>query len=257
LNYQIKSSIVKLAFPLNVDTQKINCEIPFGVITRNTKPKNFAQKARWEMSAQKWVDVSQEDFGATLINKSRYGFDARYHPTYKSVVRMTILRVPLYPRAGTPLESFLPHKKRWHEQTEFSVDYSLHIHKGDWKNAKSFLLAHEFNNPPIQIPVSQNTGSLPEEFEFLKVEPTNVLLSALKLPEDQQDRSFVLRVFETVGARTDVEITFPESISIESAAETDLLELNPETFLTEKNSLKVDISPFEIKTFLIKLQSSL
>ena len=209
------------------------------------------------MSAQKWVDVSQEDFGVTLINKSRYGFDARYHPTYKNIVRMTVLRAPLYPRAGEPLESFLPHKRRWHEQSEFSVDYSLYIHKGNWKNAKSPLLAHEFNNPPIQIPVSKNTGPLPGEFEFIKIEPTNVLLSALKFSEDQRDRSFVLRVFETIGALTESEITFPESISIESAAEIDLLELNPEEFLSEKNSLKFSISPFEIKTFLVKLKSAL
>lgn len=145
---------------------------------------------------------------------------------------------------------------KYHEQTEFSVDYSLHIHKGDWKTAHSYLLAHEFNNPPLQIPVDKNTGTLPSEFEFLKIIPTNVLLSAMKAPEDEEGRSLVVRVFETAGTETDAEIKFPILISIERVSETDLLELNPQTIDSKQHSLKFKIKPFEIKTFLIKYQIS-
>ena len=255
LNYHIKSTIVKLAFPINVDTEKIHCEIPFGVIARSMKPKTPAQKAQWEIPAQKWVDVSQDDYGITLINKSRYGFDARLNSKYKSLVRMTICRIPIYPRAGNPFGSIIPTRK-WHEQSEYSMDYSLHIHKGDWKTAKSFLLAHEVNNPPLQIPVTKNAGTLPEEFEFLRVEPMNVIVSALKPPEDKQDRALIIRLYEIIGRETEASLNFPESISIESASETDLLELNPQKLDSEKNSLKFMIKPFEIKTFLIKYQIS-
>ncbi|NVM53388.1 MAG: alpha-mannosidase [Candidatus Helarchaeota archaeon] len=254
LKYHIKSSIVKLTFPLDVDTEKIHCEIPFGVITRSTKPKTPAQKAQWEIPAHKWVDISQEDFGVTLINKSRYGFDAYLHPKYKNLIRMTILRKPLYPRAGDPLESIIPSRRKWHEQSEFSVDYSLYIHKGDWRLAESYLLANEFNNPPTQIPVNKNAGILPEEFEFLRVEPTNVIASALKPPEDMQDQALVIRVFETAGKEADAKIIFSNLISIENGFETDLLELNPQAVKSEQNSLKFKINPFEIKTFLIKYQ---
>ncbi len=255
LQYYIKKTIIKLAFPLDVETDKIHCEIPFGVIDRFTQPKTPAQKGQWEIPCHKWVDVSQSDYGVTLINKSRYGFDARYHPKYKNVVRMTVLRIPVYPSAGNPLMSLIPSGK-YHEQSEFSVDYALYIHKGDWIDAQSYLPASEFNNPPIQIPVNKNTGALPEEFEFVKVEPTNVLVSAIKLPEDTQNKALVLRVYETIGKPTEADMKFHERISIESVAETDLLEMNPQEFLAEKDSVHFSIKPFEIKTFLIKYQIS-
>ncbi|HUX98123.1 MAG TPA: glycoside hydrolase family 38 C-terminal domain-containing protein, partial [Candidatus Deferrimicrobium sp.] len=255
LKYYIKSTIVKLAFPFNVESDKIHCEIPFGVISRSTKPKTPAQKAQWEISAHKWVDVSQNDFGVTLINKSRYGFDAHYHPNYKSVVRMTIFRIPPYPRAGNPIGSIIPTRK-WHEQSEYSVEYSLYIHKGDWCNSNCYLLANEFNNPPIQIPVEKNAGVLSEELEFVTIDPANVLLSAFKIPEDQQKNSLILRVYEMTGKQTNAKIRFSESISIENAFETDLLELNPQKCDFRKNSLEFSIKPFEIKTFLIKYDIS-
>ncbi len=255
LKYHVNSTIVKLAFPLNVETDKINCEMAFGVITRTTKPQTRARQAQWEIPAHKWVDISQNDYGVSLINKSRYGFDAHYHTKYKNIVRMTIGRIPIYPHAGNPLFSILP-TRTWHEQAEYSVDYSLYIHKNDWKTAKPFLLANEFNNPPIQIPVDKSEGQLPAEFEFLQLQPTNVLLSALKLPEDHPQKALVLRVYETTGKATNAEIIFSQILSLTAVSETDLLELNPKKCKFEKNSFSFPINPFEIKTFLITCNRS-
>ena len=256
LKYHLKSTIVKLAFPFNVDTDKIQCEIPFGVISRSTKPVTKPQKAQLEISAHKWVDLSQDDYGVTLINKSRYGYDARFIPKYKNIVRMTVLRVQRYPRAGHPLFSFLPTMKI-QEQDEFSVDYALFVHKGNWTDANSVLQAYEFNNAPLQIPVNANSGPLPEECEFLSIRPKNVILSAMKGPEDDHEQSVVLRVYETEGKETEAELKFADFISLQKAAETDLLELNPKELEPETNSLKFTIKPYEIKTLLIQYQISI
>ena len=256
MKYHLKATIVKLAFPLNVETDKIHCEIPFGVISRSIKPMTKPQKAQWEIPAHKWVDVSQGDYGVTLINKARYGFDSRFVPKYKSLVRMTVLRVQHYPREGHPLFSFLPTNKL-QEQDEFVVDYALYIHKGSWKDASSVLRAYEFNNAPLQIPVTKNSGTIPAEFEFLSITPANVILSALKAPEDPGERSLVLRVYEAEGKETDAELNFADFISLEKVAETDLLELNSKDVRCSKNTLRFRINPFEIKTFLIKYQISL
>lgn len=255
MNYHIKSTIVKLAFPLNVETDKIHCETPFSVTHRATKPQNPAQIAQWEMSAHKWVDVSQPDYGVTLINRSRYGFDARYHPKYKNIVRITVLRIPVYPRAGSPLMSLFPSRK-WHEQSEYSMEYSLYIHEGDWKQANPFLPAYEHNNPPLIIPVKESKGKMSDQFEFIKVEPSTVLLSALKPPEDSTNQSLILRVYESTGKPTETKIQFSDQFSVESVSEIDLLELNPQEFLSEKNEINFSMKPFEIKTIVVKYQFS-
>ncbi len=253
MKYYIKSTIVKLAFPLNVETDKVHCEVPFATIDRSMKPKTPAQQAQWEIPALKWLDVSQDDYGVTLINRSRNGFDARFHPKYKSLLRITLLRIPVYPRAGNPIMSLFPSRK-WHEQSEYFLDYSLYIHKGHWKAAKVFLPAYEVNNPPLAFEVEPNQSTLPEEFSFLQVEPANVVLTALKLPEDKDTSALVLRIYEATGERTEATITFPDALTITNAAETDLLELNPEKFITDKNTLQFSIGPYEIKTFLVEYE---
>jgi alpha-mannosidase len=256
MKYYIKSTIVKLAFPFNVKTDKVHCEIPFATIDRSMKPKTPAQQAQWEIPGLKWLDVSQDDYGVTLINRSRNGFDARFHPKYKSLLRITILRIPVYPRAGNPIMSLFPSRK-WHEQSEYSLDYSLYIHEGNWKAAKAFLPAYEVNNPPLTFEVEPNQGNLPQEFSFLQVEPPNVVLTALKLPEDKDASALILRVYEATGERTEATITFPNTLAITKAAETDLLELNAEEFITDKNTLQFSISPYEIKTFSIEYKTTL
>ncbi|MHA1266149.1 MAG: alpha-mannosidase [Candidatus Helarchaeota archaeon] len=255
LKYHLKSTIVKLAFPLNVESNKISCEIPFGVIKRATKPKTKSQAAMWEIPAQKWVDVSENDFGITLINKTRYGFDARYHPKFKNVVRMTILRVPRYPRAGNPIMSLIP-TRNYHEQTEFEVEYSLYIHQGNWSDARSHQLACDFNNPPIQIHTTKNDGPLSAQFEFFSITPHNVLLSAFKRSEDDPIHSFVLRLYEIAGRESTCEVKFAPLFSIDSAFETNLLELTPQKIQSKEHSLHFSIKPYEIKTLLVKLRPS-
>lgn len=248
-----KAFLVKLQFPFNIETEKVTSEIACGTIDRHIQQKTKAQKARWEMPCLRWVDFSDAECGVTVCNKARHGFDARYHKNYKSILRMTIGRRPKYPRGGSPIMSIFP-SSNFHEQDEFHVDYSIVIHgKGNWKENSTYQHAIDLNNPLLVREVDKTTGKFPATMSFFTIEPANILLSTLKMAEDDKEH-VIMRIYETIGKETTALIGFNGHFDIQDAEVVDLLEFNPEKIAHENpRELKVKVKPYEILTLKLKL----
>ncbi len=69
--------LLKAAFPLAASSAKATYEIPFGTIERPTTRNNSWEKARFEVPAQRWADLGDGQHGFSLINDSKFGYDAR------------------------------------------------------------------------------------------------------------------------------------------------------------------------------------
>jgi len=223
-----RQRILKVAFPLNVTDGKATFEIPYGALQR--------QANGHEVVAQKWVDLSSGDFGVSLLNDSRYGFDVR-----GSDLRMTLLR-----------SSTDPDPKADEGRHEFS--YSLYPHGGGWEAAGTVLRGYEFNTPMVAIPTDQHHGQYRPSHAFFTIKPSTVVLTALKKCED--DGSLILRVYETTGKPTQAQILFPHPVV--SAAETDLIEWDERRFVTEglkEGAIQLSLKPFEIRTLKLRLGS--
>ena len=54
--------------------------------------KNNWEKARFEVSALKWIDLSQGDYGVSILTRSKYGYDI-----HGNKMRITLLRSPTDP----------------------------------------------------------------------------------------------------------------------------------------------------------------
>ncbi|MHA1385296.1 MAG: alpha-mannosidase, partial [Candidatus Helarchaeota archaeon] len=251
LDFYEKKRIVKVAFPLNLKTQKFSSEIPFGVIKRPTIPKFESQMGRWEVSAQKWVDLTNNEFGVTLINSSKYGFNV-----IGNILKMTILRTPQYPKAGAALQLWDSNKII--DLGRHSVNYALKIHKpGELEY--SIREAHQFNDKPIVMMTEPRAGNLPNTFSFLKIGPSNIILSAFKPYEDRKENElkFIMRIYESVGKKTRCIIETSKLFKIKEVFETDLLEFNLRKIQTiNEDLIEIDINKFEIKTLLISLEKS-
>ncbi|MDH5175013.1 MAG: hypothetical protein OEW43_07150, partial [Elusimicrobiota bacterium] len=72
-DWQERQTMLKVAFPINVNSEKLIAEIPYGVYYRPTRPQSSMEKAKWEFPAQRWVDLSEDDYGVSLLNRSKYG----------------------------------------------------------------------------------------------------------------------------------------------------------------------------------------
>ncbi len=225
-----KHILLKVAFPVSAHSNEATYEIPFGSVERPTTRNTPAEQAQFEVPAQRWADISDAKHGLSLLNDSKYGYDAK-----GNVLRLSLLRSPEWPD---------PHADEGHH--EFT--YSLYPHGGGWKDALTIRQGYELNYKLIALPFGKHQGTLPSEHSFVQVKSDNVIVSALKKSEDEQ--ALILRFYEWAGKQGDVTFHLPPGA--ESARETNLMEKPIADLPVTNSELTVPIKPYEIKTVEIK-----
>ena len=217
--------LLKAAFPLTVSSSAATYEIPYGTIDRPTTRNNRFEAAMFEVPAIRWADLSDETHGLSLINESKYGYDAK-----GNVLRISLLRSPTWPD---------PDADRGHH----SFSYSLYPHRGGWKQALSMRRGFEFNYKLSAAQTDSHPGTLPASHSFAGVDQDNVVLTALKKTEDGD--ALLLRFFEWAGKSGNLEVAVPPGAS--AATMTNLME-QPEgdALSISQNRITVPVHPYEI-----------
>jgi alpha-mannosidase len=162
--------IVKAGFPLAASSPEATFEIPYGSIERPTTRNNSVEDAKFEVPALRWADLGDEKNGFSLINESKYGYDA-----IGNLLRLSLLRSPTWPDPNA-------------DQGRQRFSYSLYPHGGTWKQALTVRQGYDFNYRLTAMQVSAHSGKLPASFSFLKAEPDNVVVTAMKKTEDRETR---------------------------------------------------------------------
>ncbi len=227
-----KHILLKVAFPVSGHSDKATYEIPFGSVERPTTRNTPAEQGQFEVPAQRWADISDAKHGFSLLNDSKYGYDAK-----GNVLRLSLLRSPEWPD---------PHADEGHH--EFT--YSLYPHGGSWKDALTLRRGYELNYKLIALPASRHEGALPPEHSFLESPSENIIVTALKNAEEGD--GVVLRYYEWAGKDGDVKLQLPPGA--QSAAETNLMEKPLGSVSLQNGLLQLHTKPYEIKT--IKIQFS-
>ncbi|MGA2203200.1 MAG: glycoside hydrolase family 38 C-terminal domain-containing protein [Terriglobales bacterium] len=225
-----KHILLKVAFPLSTHSDIATFEIPYGSIERPTTRNTPAEQAKFEVPAQRWADLSNTKHGFSLLNDSKYGYDVK-----GNVLRLSLLRSPEWPD---------PHADEGHH--EFT--YSLYPHGGNWRDAQTVRRGYELNYKLIAMWAQKHEGTLPREHSFVRVEPDNVVLTAIKKSED--DDSLVLRFYEWAGREADVKLQLPAGA--QSASETDLMERSIASLAMHNDAVTVHTKPYEIKTLKVR-----
>jgi alpha-mannosidase len=224
-----KHILLKVAFPLSVHNDKATFEIPFGSIERPTTRNTPAEQAKFEVPALHWGDLSDAKHGFSLLNDSKYGYDAK-----GNVLRLSLLRSPEWPD---------PHADEGvHEFT-----YSLYAHSGTWRDALTVRRGYELNYPLESMQIANHQGPLQGSHSFLSSNSDNVVITAVKNAED--GGALIIRFYEWAGKNSDVSLTLPSHV--ESAEETDLMERPLGTLKSGADSVTVSVKPYEIKTLKI------
>ncbi len=217
--------LLKAAFPLSASAPFATYEIPYGSIERPTTRNNSWEKARFEVPALRWADLGNEQHGLSLINDSKFGYDA-----VGNVLRLTLLRSPTSPD---------PDADRGHQHFR----YALYPHAGDWKQAMTVRHGYEFNEAPHALQVETHAGAMPPEFSFISVSSDDVVLSAMKKAEDSD--ALVFHMYEWAGKEGTVELKLPHGAT--AATETNLMEQPEGNALTIDNDrIHLAVRPFEI-----------
>ncbi len=247
-DFNLHNALVKMEFNTPFDSESVVADGPYVAVERPTHPKTAAAKARWEMTCQKWIDISGLKGGLALLNRGKYGFSLT--PDGKGY-RLSLIKSAHYPRGSTNAKN-VKHL-RWNRlPTDFTdqgahrIRLALMPHEGDWRDAQLWRAGYEFNTPFIANKTDVHKGRLPREHSFVSVDSESVYLTSLKRAED--DDALVLRLVETKGQSDTAQLRFNGGLGIRSAEETDMLELNPRLLNVEDDMLEVSFGPHEIKT---------
>lgn len=239
LRWQEKRTLMKVAFALNLKATEATYEIPLGALVRTTKPRNDEEKAKYEVPAQQWADISDNKFGVSLLNDSKYAYDA-----HENILRLTLIRSPHYPDPTEPVYPDHPLT----DQGEHIINYALYPHAGDWRSGDTMLKAREFNNPVLVFP-NITANELPAIITSSK---NNVLIDVIKKAEDSDD--IIVRLHETHGNETSSTLNL--NFKALDAYECDLLENEQKQLSISKSKIALKFKPFEIKTVKLLLKRS-
>lgn len=222
---QTEAPMLKVSFTPMLGDSKATFEIPFGYVERVADGT--------ETPALRWVDLSDGEYGLSLLNDSKYGFDVK-----GNTARMTLVRT-----------SYSPDPKP--DQRVHKIRYSVFPHKGSWKKALTFRKGYELNHPleaVLVVSSSRSGGSAPEVASFIQVKPNNAVVSCVKLAEDSDD--YIIRIYDASGEGAEAEIIF--GFNIKEAYEDDLMEKKLAILKPRGNKLNLSLRPFDVRTVRIK-----
>ena len=222
--------LLKAAFPLAASSQKATFEIPYGSMERPTTRNNSFEKAQFEVPALRWADLGDATQGVSLLNDSKYGYDA-----LGNTLRLTLLRSPVWPD---------PDADRGAQRFR----YAIYPHAGSWKDAQTVRLGYELNDRMHAEQVFAHNGAFPPEQSFAAVDRPNVTLTSMKKAEDSD--ALVFRVYEWAGRAGEVKLRVPGGAK--SAVATNLME-KPEgaPLAISGDTVTLPIKPYEILTVAV------
>ena len=186
-----EKTFLKVAFPLAVQDTVATYEIPYGTIQRSTQLRDSWEKAKVEVPARTWADVSQSDFGVSLVNNSKYGYDIK-----GNVMRLSLLRSPKWPDPTA-------------DRGKHSIEYALYPHAGTWREAKTVQRGYEFNYPFIAVLTDVHKGAFPMQQSFVQLSPSNLVLTGLKKAEEGD--GWNIQWYDAKGEDTEAVLTLPRT----------------------------------------------
>lgn len=230
IDWHERHILLKAAFPLAASAPMAAYEIPYGSIDRPTTRANSWDAAKFEVPALRWADLSDAQHGLSLLNESKYGYDAE-----GNVLRLSLLRSSTAPD---------PHA----DQGAHRFRYAVYPHAGGWKQAETMRRGYEFNYKLEASQVAAHAGSLPSTFSLVGVEDRNLVLTALKKTEDGD--GLLLRFFEWEGRSGTATITVPEGAT--SSTMTNLMEVPEGGALTvAPHTVRVPYTAYGITTIRV------
>ncbi len=237
VDWYTKSTLLKAIFPLAVSNSKATYDLGLGVIQRNNNTDN-----QYEVPAQQWADITDPSnaYGVSILNDCKYGWDKPANNT----LRLSLIHTP-----GVTDRFVYQGKQDFGKQ---SFVYAIYGHSGKYSDANTVWEAEKLNQPLIAFESPKHEGSLGKSLSLASVNTNQVAIKAFKKAENGSE--YVFRVYETKGQNANnVKITFCAPIT--AANELNGVEETIGGASFTGNTLTLNMTPFQPKTFSVKLAS--
>ena len=219
LDWQERHTLLRAETDVNVRAHEAWAETAMGAQPRPTHRNMPADAAQFEVSAHRWLDLSEPGYGLTLLNDGRYG-----HSALQGTLALSLARGPMWPDPRADLGVH-------------TVRYALRPHEGDWRASHAPRAGFELNSPLLAQPGTLELTGAPT------VGGVDVMISSLKPAQDGQ--GVILRVYEPHGQRGTLTVHLGAFGTLQAV---DLLE-DPTGALQAGPACDVPVRPFEILSF--------
>ncbi len=220
--------LLKALFPVNVKSEELRCEVQYGHVKRPTHRNTSWDEARFEVCAHKWVDLSENGYGVSILNDCKYG-----HSCLGNVMTLSLIKTGTYPNEHA-------------DQGHHRFTYAVLPHAGSFEEADTVQEAYLLNRPMTACE-TPGGGSGKESFSLASADQPNVLIEAVKMEEDGD--GMVVRLYECMNRKTDAVIRF--GVTADEIVRTDLLENETEA-LGNGSEVRLSLRGFEIVTLLLR-----
>lgn len=284
---------LRVIFPSGLKSKFSASEIQFGTLIRPNKVNDsekwmenkYAEKPLPIYAQQKFVDVSNDNMGLTIMNKNITEYEIYENGT--SDIALTLFRgvgslgkANLLVRPGRASGMLIPTPKAQclgENISEYSilvhkksVDYAMIAKKAMIYNAKPTVVQNALKHSVIdndnqkffelyhieslQESVFEKLKSNPKgSYEFISIESETLLISAIKKAE--KENALIIRVYNSTGVWVNP-TTIKVNVDIDEVFECDLLENSVNKIISNKNTFKTNkIKKYSLQSFKITFKS--
>lgn len=235
---------LKVEFPVDVRNTEASYETQYGIVKRPTHYNTTWDMAKFEVCCHKFADLSESNYGVSILNDSKYGF-----ATCGDMMRLSLLRSPKAPDEHADMGT---HKIR----------YAILPHEGPLGSA-TVRAGYEFNSPLV---LARKPKTLSIEAPIKLVGDSSIVLDAVKRGEDDVDVSrgdlparkgkcVIIRLYESLGGRSRAAVK--TTWDVQKVTKVNLLEdeIPGEAELEEDEdgNYPITLRPFEVATYRLWL----
>jgi alpha-mannosidase len=231
ISWHEDQKLLKVFFDVDLQTKNYTRDIAYATMECCAYRYNPYDKAKFEVNAHNWIDMSDEDYGVSLLNDCKYGHEVNEHKMI-----LTLLKAPIKPDPTS-------------DRGEHYFTYSIYPHADTWKKAQTLTRGLEINNPLVPVEL-ENSGNMGTNNSFITLTADNMTIEAVKKCEEED--AYIIRMVEKKGKSVDATVKFFAPLTY--AAECDLIERNDEPVAYEGDSISFHATPFEIKNFKVKIK---
>lgn len=204
-------SMLRLKFESNIKADDCAFNTQCGHIYRRTTQNNKTEIAQYEVSGQKFVDLSDGNVGLAIINDCKYGFRCK-----DSCVDINLLRSPHHPAHNV-------------DKGEFDVNLAIYTHFGK-VNSEVYKRAYLINNPILNC---NGNGEL--KLKNIEIDNQNVVVESIKIADKG---GIVVRLYNSAESEQAVNVNMP------SFAKSEIVNLLEDSINIVDGQIK--LKPFEI-----------
>lgn len=216
--------MLRVSFPAAITATEAAFDIQYGFARRPTHRNTSWDVAKFEVAAQRYIDISEYDYGVALMNDCKYG-----HKVVDSTLDLCLLRSPKYPDWDA-------------DQGRQVFTYSLLPHLEKLEESNVMSEAAILNRAPAFLPGYAAGKSVTP----CQVKSNGVTLEVVKKAEKAD--CLVIRLVENSGRNSAATITIQPPYR--RLVETNLMEWTEGAALdVVGGTAEVKLKPFEIRTY--------